>query len=185
MKGYAYTYSVPLLKYLALFILVSCLLVSGCSSQKEKRLAIGDSAPPFSLKSLDGETLDLAKMKGSPVILRFFLTDCKYCRADTPIFNDFYTKYKDKGLNVLYIDSLGIEPKIARAFVKELGILFPVAQDVGGDVTKKYNVKALPQTIVLGPEQKIQAAILGGVSAEELNRLLAPYFSENREQGTK
>jgi peroxiredoxin len=159
-----------------LSLLLSSLLLPACSSEKEKKLAVGDSAPEFSLKSLAGETLNLAEMKGSPVLLRFFLTDCKYCRADTPVFNDFHTKYKDKGLKVLYIDSLGIQPKTVKTFVKELGILFPVAQDKGGEVTKKYRVRALPQTIVLDPEHKIKAAILGGISEEELGRLLAPYL---------
>ena len=178
MKGYANSHSVSRLRFLFLFSLVCCVLVSGCSNQQEKKLVIGDNAPVFSLKSLNGEILNLGEMQGSPVLLRFFLTDCKFCRADTPVFNDLYTKYNAKGLHVLYVDSLGIKPEIVKSFARELGILFPVAQDPGGEVTKKYRVRALPQTIVLDPEHKIQAAILGGVSAEELNRLLAPYFNK-------
>jgi hypothetical protein len=34
----------------------------------------------------------------------------------------------------------------------------------------------LPQTIVLNPEHKIAAAILGGVSEQELDALLSPHF---------
>jgi peroxiredoxin len=162
-----------------LLLLLSSLLVSACSSQPDKKLAVGDSAPLFALKSLDGKALNLADMKGSPVLLRFFLTDCKFCRADTPVFNEFYTKYNEQGLKVLYIDSLGVEQKTVKAFAKELGILFPVTQDRGGEVTRKYRVRALPQTIVLGPDHRIKAAILGGVSSEELDRLLAPYFADN------
>lgn len=164
--------------HLLFLALLFPLLFSACSGEKFKKLEIGDKAPVFSLESLDGKTFNLADHKGSPVLLRFFLTDCTYCRADTPVFNDFYTRYRDKGLQVLYIDSLGIDRKVLETFARELGILFPVAPDKGGAVSAGYNVRALPQTIVLDPDHKIIAAILGGVSEAELARLLSPYFPE-------
>ena len=160
-----------------LLILLLCMLVSSCSKEKAEKLEVGDSAPSFSLKDLDGNPVNLADMKGAPVVLRFFLTDCKYCRADTPVFNDYYTKYSDQGLRVFYIDSLGIEPKVVRAFTRELGIVFPVAQDKEGKVSASYQVKVLPQTIVLDPEHKIIAAILGGVSEQQLSQLLSPFLT--------
>ena len=43
-------------------------------------------------------------------------------------------------------------------------------------VSMSYKVKALPQTIILDPQHKIIAAILGGVSEQELNGLLSPYL---------
>ncbi len=162
-------------KLLLIFLLLPVLLTA-CSQEKISKLKVGDSAPPFSLQDLNGNTITLSDLKGSPVLMRFFLTDCKYCRADTPVFNDFYTQFQSKGLQVLYIDSLGIDTKVVETFVRELGILFPVAQDKGGTVSANYNVRALPQTIVLDPEHKIIAAILGGVGEPELTRLLSSYF---------
>jgi len=163
------------------FLLVCLLLpmlLTACSQEETKKLEVGDSAPAFTLQDLDGNIFNLSDLKGSPVVLRFFLVDCKFCRADTPVFNEFYTQYHKKGLQMLYIDSLGIDQKVVEGFVNELGILFPVAQDEGGTVSSSYNVRALPQTIVLDPEHKIIAAILGGVSEPELTQLLSPYFSE-------
>jgi len=161
-----------------LIFLLLPMLFTACSQEKGKKLEVGDSAPTFSLQDLEGNTFNLLDLKGSPVLLRFFLVDCKFCRADTPVFNEFYTQYHKKGLQVLYIDSLGIDKKVVETFVKELGIIFPVAQDKGGTVSSNYNVRALPQTIVLDPEHTIIAAILGGVSEPELTQLLSPYFSK-------
>lgn len=154
------------------------MFLAACNQEKGRKLKVGDSAPAFSLQTLDGATINLSDLKGSPVLLRFFLTDCKFCRADTPVFNSFYSQYHQKGLQVLYVDSLGIDRKVVENFIKELGILFPVAQDKGGAVSSSYNVRALPQTIVLNPEHTIIGAILGGVSEPELTQLLSPYFSE-------
>jgi len=157
--------------------LLLMVFMAACHSEDTKKLSLGDDAPDFSLQDINGEQISLTAMKGQPVLLRFFLTDCTYCRADTPVFNDFYTKYHEQGLQVLYIDSLGIDKKLVTNFVKEMGIVFPVAQDKGGKISASYNVRALPQTIVLDPDHKIRAAILGGISEEELTRLLSPYFS--------
>lgn len=161
-----------------IFLLLPMLLAA-CNQEKGRMLKVGDSAPAFSIQTLDGATINLADLKGSPVLLRFFLTDCKFCRADTPVFNAFYTQYRQKGLQVLYVESLGIDRKVVQAFVKELGIVFPVAQDKGGIVSSSYKVRALPQTIVLNPEHTIVAAILGGVSEPELTQLLAPFFQNS------
>ena len=159
-------------------LLLFTILLGACGQEQVNKLKIGDMAPGFSLQDLDGNRITLSEMQGSPVLLRFFLTDCNYCRADTPVFNDLYTRYHAKGLQVLYIDSLGVDAKIVKAFVQELGILFPVAQDHGGTVSASYNVRALPQTIVLDPDHKIIAAILGGVSEPELTSLLSMYLDQ-------
>jgi peroxiredoxin len=130
-----------------------------CSSEKnEEGLKIGDRAPDFTVKDLDGSQITLSDYAGSPVILRFFLTDCKFCRADTPVFNDYYARYKSQGLKILYLDSLGTDYSILSAFKQELQISFPIALDIGGRVSRNYKVKAMPQTIILDPQHKIVSA---------------------------
>ncbi len=160
-----------------LALVLACLLAS-CSGQENKvALKVGDQAPDFTVTDLDGNVFSLSRYMGSPVILRFFLTDCKFCRADTPVFNEYYTRFHSKGLRVIYIDTLGINDQELDAFRKDLKIVFPVASDKEGTVAAAYSVKALPQTVVLDPQHKIIAAILGGVSESELKHLLSPYLS--------
>lgn len=161
---------------LILLLVCACLFLSCTSQEEEKTLKVGDQAPGFTLTGLDGSTVALADYAGSPVVLRFFLTDCNYCRADTPVFNEYYDRYKPKGLKIVYLDSLDIKQDVLTAFTQELAIQFPVALDTGGQVSKRYKVKALPQTVILDPQHKIIAAILGGVSEAELNNSLARYF---------
>lgn len=157
-------------------LLLSLVVLAGCNADSPASLKIGDPAPPFTVQSLDGTSISLADYHGSPVVVRFILTDCKYCRADTPVLNDYYARYAAKGLRVLYVDTLGVERATLEAFAGELDIRFPVARDVSGRVAVSYRIKALPQTIVLSPDHKIIAAILGGVSEPELNRVLSPYL---------
>ncbi|MDD3620508.1 MAG: TlpA disulfide reductase family protein [Desulfobulbaceae bacterium] len=157
-------------------LLMIIVLLAACGQEKQPPVQIGDSAPQFTLRDLDGNPVSLSDYRGAPVVLRFILIDCKFCRADTPAFKQMYAKYGGQGLGMLYIESMGADPAVLEAFADSLALTFPTLRDPGGDVAARYKVRALPQTIVLSPEHTIVAAILGGVSEQELQALLEPYF---------
>lgn len=149
----------------------------GCSEVEEKReLQLGDTAPDFAVKDLSGNVIVLSSLKDTPVILRFFETNCKFCKADTPAFMDFYTRNGSKGLVVLYIGSFYESAQSLQNFADELGLIFPVAMDSGGRLADLYNIRAYPQTLFLGPDKKILAAILGGVGEAELEEIMGKYL---------
>ena len=163
----------PIKNTLATFLLVLCLLcLPGCvQEEKSQPLQLGDTAPDFAVKDLAGKVTVLSNLHGSPVILRFFETNCRFCRADTPAFTKFYTAHKDKGLQVLYIGSFYEKEESLQAFAGELGIVFPVAMDKQAKLADLYGIRAYPQTIFISPDQKILAAILGGVGEVELQEI--------------
>ncbi|HIJ89922.1 MAG: redoxin domain-containing protein [Desulfobulbaceae bacterium] len=171
-------------KILPVFLFCSVLfLLSAClgGNSAAKKLKIGDQAPDFSGTDLAGHPVSLSGYQGQPVILRFWSTDCKFCRADTPIFNQYFEKYKEAGLRVVYVNRHSDETAVRR-FVADLEIGFPVLIDKDGTISTRYNIKVEPQTIVISPDHKIIAAILGGVSEAELKSLLGGYFSEKAEK---
>jgi len=162
-------------RHLFLLFLAAILVVTPGCARTEKKLKVGDPAPDFEVRDLSGNTFRLSDHRGKPVILRFWSTDCKYCRADTPIFNRYFDNYRDKGLVVLYV-SRNPDEKTVRDFVADLEIGFPVAIDKNGEVAARFTVKIDPQTIIISPDGRIAAAILGGVSEVELERLVGRYL---------
>ena len=157
-------------------LLISVVLFWGCSSETTKKLEFGDTAPAFKIVDLNEKTIDLATMLGQPVILRFFVPNCKYCRADTKVFNKYHSTYSEKGLNIIYINTDQNESE-AKKFVNDLNIVFPVVLDSDQKLAQLYRVKVVPQTIVLDPSHSIIGAILGGVSEAELNELLLKFIN--------
>lgn len=153
---------------------LACLLTS-CGDGPPKVIRMGDQAPAFKANDLKGQAVALENHAGKPVVLRFFLPDCKYCRADTVVFNDYYQTYKDKGLGVIYINT-DPKPGEVQKFVNELKITFPVVLDPDRKIADQYRVQVVPQTIVLDPAHRVIGAILGGVSKEELDKLLSPFL---------
>jgi len=168
------------LQLFSLLALFCCaILLPGCGRQEPKPLRVGDPAPQFAATDLAGAPVSLATLAGRPVILRFWSTECKFCRADTPIFNRFYTTHAPAGLEVFYVNTSQSEADVRR-FIQELQVLFPVIRDPGGEIAQLFHIKAQPITIVLGPDHRVLAALLGGVSEAELHTLLAPYLGEKK-----
>jgi len=167
-------------KRLALHCLfVFCIaVICGCSQEEPKRLKIGDPAPDFTIMDLQGHEASLSGWKGSPVILRFWDTECKYCRADTPIFNRYFDQYRERGLKVLYVATGNETLEGVKSFVADLDIIFPVALDHDMTMTTDYEIRMVPQTIFISPDQKILTAILGGVSEAELQELIGKYLDK-------
>ena len=159
-----------------LYVVAGILLLNGCSGDNKKAIRTGDTLSPFSGTDLEGKTFSLASHKGKPTIVRFFLLNCPYCKADTPIFNKFYDKYRQKGLEIVYINNNGSNSEEVSKFADDLAIYFPVIFDPEGKIAKQYNIKVQPVALILSPEHKLLAALLGGVSEAELNELLGHYF---------
>lgn len=148
----------------------------GCGNDEPYRLKIGDRAPDYQVTDLDGMLISSDKWRGFPVILRFWDTECKYCRADTPIFNRYFDAYRQRGLKVLYVATGNETLERIDAFIKDLAIIFPVAFDRDGKLADSYQVKMVPQTIFISPDQKIITAILGGVGEAELEELVGEFL---------
>ncbi len=161
---------------LASLMFVLLVLTDGCSSEEPQRLKIGDPAPDFAIADLQDNMISSATWRGEPVILRFWDTECKYCRADSPIINSYFNKYRDQGLKVLYVATSNETVERVNGFIRDLDIGFPVALDRDGKMADDYQVKMVPQTIFISPDQKIITAILGGIGEAELEELLSPFL---------
>lgn len=156
-----------------------CLVSAACQTQeKEKGLHLGDPAPDFAAKGIDDRVLVLSSLRGSPVILRFFETTCRFCKADTPVFKEYYQMYHGRGLRVVYIGSFYEKRETLQKFAEEMQLDFPVVMDTEAKLADLYDIRAYPQTLFIDPEQKILAAILGGVGRAEMEEILGRYFKE-------
>lgn len=173
MKKYHFVRKIPTIVCLALVFLVAY----GCSSDQDPQLLqIGYVAPDFAAKDLNARVVILSNGDGGPILLRFFETTCRYCKADTVVFKEFYQKYASQGLQVIYVGSFYDDEASLNAFVQEHDITFPVIADQKGVLADLYEIKSYPQTILMGPKRKLEGALLGGVGSAEINEIIGLYL---------
>jgi thiol-disulfide isomerase/thioredoxin len=106
---------------------------------------VGNLVPDFKLTDLDGKTVSLRDLRGSPVMLNFWATWCGPCRSEMPYLQQIYEKWRDKGLILLTIN-LRETTSTVRQFMQEIKSSLPVLFDTNGDVGNKYSITAIPTT---------------------------------------
>lgn len=142
------------------FFIVSCTKANDASNTKESKSKKEKSisAPDFTLKDLEGNKHTLSDYKGKVVLLDFWATYCRACRAKIPYLMKFNEKYKDSGLVIF---GMGFEKeKTLKAFDKFAEVNYPILL---GDrrIVIKYGVQAIPTTFIMDKEGELVDTIIG------------------------
>lgn len=119
-----------------LFFLVLTCSINFIRAQQSQPL-IGQTAPPFELKNLDGKTQSLEALKGSYVVLHFATTWCPFCAAEAPHLEQLYKDYQNKNVKVLLID-VKEDPELVDRSVGKFSFTFPVLLDTNGRIATLY-----------------------------------------------
>jgi rhodanese-related sulfurtransferase/peroxiredoxin len=142
---------------------------------------VGQKAPDFTLKALDGTEVTLSKQSGNVVVLDFWLVGCVPCMTAFPHLQTLAgdAELAKKGLRVWAINTPDT-PADAKAFATERKLTLPVFIDEGQAATKSYGAMAFPTTIIVGRDGVILAAYTGhGEDGDKkLDELIAKALGE-------
>lgn len=115
---------------------------------------VGEKAPDFTLKTIDGKTAQLSALyKEKMIFLNFFATWCGPCVQETPGIVKTHPAYKDR-VHFLSVD-LGEKDEAVRGFVKEHSIPFSIAMDRDGKVGDMYGVRYIPTNLIIDKEGNV------------------------------
>lgn len=122
-------------------------------------LDAGVPAPELKLPGLK-EAVDLASLKGKVVYVDFWASWCGPCKKSFPFMNDLQAKYRAEGFEVLAIN-LDAKREDADKFLAEVPAQFTLAFDAKGDSAKRFEIKGMPSSYLIGRDGKVVAAHKG------------------------
>lgn len=133
----------------------------------------GQSAPDFSLISLDGAPVKLSDYAGQVILLNTWATWCPPCKAEMPTIHNYYQAHKDEGFVVLAVNSQ--EPTgTVSSFIQANQFTFPVLLDSTGQMEDQYRIRALPTSLVIDRNGVIQYIHTGEISGDQLEQVIGP-----------
>ncbi len=128
--------------------------------------SVSGPAPNFTLKALDGKNLKLSEMRGNVVLINFWASWCGPCREEMPLLNELHAKYEPLGFTVLGVN-VEEQEKNARGFLKNFPVDFPILLDNRNQVSKLYEVIAMPTSVVVDRDGNMRYLHRGYKSGDE------------------
>ena len=162
-------------------------------------LQIGDEAPKFALRTLDGKYELLTRWTGERlsrpasqpvrhvVLVSFFATWCQPCMKELPHLENLWQKYQEQEVRIFLVDITDATrsvPQYADApepapFLKERGLTMPLLLDTYGMAMERYVPdKMLPRLFVLDKYRTIKLIKRGFHEGEDFEGELSAIIDE-------
>lgn len=134
-------------------------------------------APDFALPVISGghgkSTLSLRSLRGHPVLLNFFQSDCGPCLDEMPTLAHAARSYQKQGLVVVGVSSLGDSAAAARDLAQADRLPFSVVSDGHQDVAWRYSVGSTPTTMFIDAQGRVRGQWIGQLDRQRVRDGLA------------
>lgn len=118
-------------------------------------------------KPLSAAAFNLADYKGKVVYLDFWASWCGPCRFSFPYMENLDRIYGGHGDFVVIADDLDTSRASASAFLKSVDVNFPIIYDPKGVLATRFNVGAMPTTVLIGRDGKVRFVHKGFYESRE------------------
>ncbi len=165
-----------------LVVLVALFVVlAGSSSGPKDKVGLVESpllgrpAPTVRSTTLDGTPFDLARRKGSWVVVNFFNSTCAPCRAEHPELVKFVEQQQalaNDGAELYTMLQINDDVDRVKSFFLTRGGDWPIVRDDEGRTNVDFGVALVPETFIINPDGVVVVRWAGQIDAETLGRLV-------------
>jgi thiol-disulfide isomerase/thioredoxin len=136
------------------------------STRQERKLQAykGNPDPPeLNLPQLNGQSLELASLKGQVVLVNFWATWCPPCVHEMPSMQRLSEKFHNSAFTILGVNMAENQAEVEKFLQTRVKVDFPIVLDRDGETLKAWSVFAFPTSYVLDKNGNIRYALFGSV----------------------
>jgi peroxiredoxin len=138
------------------------------------------SAPDVTFTTLTGQKIALKALRGKPVLVTFWATDCPSCLEEIPVLIDLYNRHHDSGLEMIAVAMSYDPPNHVIDLTKERQLPYNVALDLNSEFAQAFGgVMFTPSTFLLAPDGSVINHQIGLFDPEKLNTMIQALIKAN------
>jgi peroxiredoxin len=161
----------------AILVMLIVLSFAAAACQTEGT-EIGMRAPDFELNTLDGQTVSLSELRGTPVLVNFWATWCGPCTYEMPFLQQVYDEWQQGELVMLAVN-IGENANAVTSFMESYSLSLTVLLDATMEVALSYNIQYIPTTFFIDEKGTIQDIKVGAFSSvEEIESILSQLIAD-------
>lgn len=148
-------------------LLVFTVMLSSCGS---------DVVPETTFSTITGKKIALHELRGKPVIVTFWATDCVSCIKEIPHLIELYQQYHDKGLEIIAVAMAYDPPNHVLEMSKAQQLPYHVALDMQSENAHAFgDVSLTPTTFLIAPDGTIALQKTGLFELNEMKTQLSHF----------
>ena len=124
----------------------------------------------------------MTDLKGRVVLVEFWTYGCINCKNVIPQLRDWYDKYEKQGFTIVGVHSPEFfwEKSLnkVKTATEELKIRYPVVQDNGFEIWKRYQTWAWPTTILIDKKGIIRYSHIGEGAYDKTESVIKQLLAE-------
>lgn len=122
---------------------------------------LGEPAPNFQLRDLNGRQVVLSELRGKVVLLNFWATWCGPCRVEMPAMEKLYRAFSRNDFEILAVSTDAQGVSVTRPFQQENHLTFPILHDADYRVGLTYGARSLPMTFIVDRQGIVRHQVFG------------------------
>jgi thiol-disulfide isomerase/thioredoxin len=140
-------------------------------------MAVDFPAPDIKLTDLRGSSVAFSDYKGRVILYNAWATWCPPCKDEMPTLEAYYQAHRREGFVVIAIEDGQPLSEVA-AYVKEMGLTFPVWPDLKWVASETFGINNLPTSYVIDRSGIARLTWRGAITREALEQYVTPLLKE-------
>jgi len=128
---------------------------------------MAQALPDVTLLDASGAPVNLAELRGRPLVLNVWATWCPPCDEEMPALEALHQQQGGAGAQVVAVNLQETSP-VVTAYLAEKGLTMPVLLDGAGELAAQLDVTYLPTTFFVDQAGIIRSRVRRALTLEEL-----------------
>jgi thiol-disulfide isomerase/thioredoxin len=137
--------------------------------------AAGKALPELTFTRFDGTTLKLSDLRGKPVVLNLWASNCAPCVQEMPAIERVHEQVKDR-VTIIGIDTSDPSRADAKKLATKTGVTYDLAIDQNGQLAQALDFVVLPTTVLVDANGHVVTSHAGALDENRLTDLIDKSF---------